>query len=336
MTSVQDLGRNGYQRFGIGQSGAVDPLALRCANLLVGNKPGEGALEVLYSGPTIEIEAETARMSFAGASAAIEILRDRSDRTGIQIRSQRSVRLRRGDVVRIGSLMDSSCLYVGIEGGLAIDDAMGSVATNIRAGTGGWQARHLAVGDRLPLRESRASDREERQLHGIRFLPPARLRAIEGPQYDYFSKADLDQFFESEYTVGSSDRVGMRLQCDRPLSHTKGFNLVSDAIAPGSVQIPGDGQPIVLMADRQTTGGYPKIATVVSADLSAMGRLVIGAKIRFESVSVEKAHTLRRRMLEISESLEDHVGPIQSSTTPVLLAHNLISGVVDGSEDHDD
>ena len=128
----------------------------------------------------------------------------------------------------------------------------------------------------------------------------------------------------------------MRLQCDRPLSHTKGFNLVSDAIAPGSVQIPGDGQPIVLMADRQTTGGYPKIATVVSADLSAMGRLVIGAKIRFESVSVEKAHTLRRRMLEISESLEDHVGPIQSSTTPVLLAHNLISGVVDGSEDHDD
>jgi biotin-dependent carboxylase-like uncharacterized protein len=333
MTSVQDLGRNGYQRFGIGVSGALDPQALRAANLLVGNDPSEGALEVLYTGPTIEIEADDARLSFAGASATIEILRDKSR---LQIQSQRSMLLKRGDVVKIGSLADSSCLYIGVESGLAIDKAMGSVATNIRAGTGGWQARPLAVGDRLPLRDSQASDRVDHQLQGVKFLPPATLRAIEGPQQDYFSKADLAQFFENEYTVGASDRVGMRLQGGTPIYHTKGFNIVSDAVAPGSVQLPGDGQPIVLMADRQTTGGYPKIATVISADLAAMGRLVIGSKIRFESVSVQRAHALRRRVLAFSEGLKDHIVPMRSATTPVLLAHNLISGVVDAISDLND
>ena len=336
MTSMQDLGRLGYQRYGIGQSGALDPLALRSANLLVGNKPGEGTLEVLYTGPTIEIEAESVRLSFAGAGAVIEIWRDKSRRALLQIQSQRSILLKRGQVVKIGSLMDSSCLYVGVEGGFEVDASMGSVSTNIRAGTGGWQARPLAVGDCLPLRQSQASDRIDQQLSGIKFLPPATLRAIVGPQHEYFSSEDIANFFENEYTVGSSDRVGLRLQSDRPLRHIKGFNLVSDAIAPGSVQIPGDGQPIVLMADRQTTGGYPKIATVISADLSAMGRLVIGSKIRFEFISVAKAHTLRRRMLAFSETIERHIAPIQSATTPVLLTKNLISGVVDATSDLDD
>ncbi|MBX9844671.1 MAG: biotin-dependent carboxyltransferase family protein [Xanthobacteraceae bacterium] len=336
MTSVQDLGRYGYQRFGIGPSGALDPIALRAANLLVGNDPGEGTLEVLYLGPTLEIEAENVRLSFAGANASIEILRGGSKRTGIRIQSQRSVLVKRGDIVKIGSLADSSCLYVGVEGGFEMAASMGSVSTNIRAGTGGWQARSLVVGDRLPLRQSRASDRGDFQLQGIKFLPPARLRAIEGPQHDYFSKADLDRFFENEYTVGISDRVGMRLRSENPLSHTKGFNIASDAIAPGSVQVPGDGQPIVLLSDRQTTGGYPKVATVISADLSAMGRLVMGAKIRFEPVAVEKAHALRRRVLSFQDGLQDHVVPLYDVSTPTLLTHNLISGVVDASHDSAD
>jgi biotin-dependent carboxylase-like uncharacterized protein len=335
ITSVQDLGRNGYQKFGIGPSGALDPQALRAANLLVGNEPGEGALEVLYAGPTLQIEAENTRLSFAGASAAIEILRNRSSSGVVQIPSQRSILLKQDDIVRIRSISDSCCLYIGIEGGLAINSALGSLSTNIRAGTGGWHARPLAVGDRLPLRQTQASDRPDCQLVGVKFLPPATLRAIEGPQQDYFSEADLAQFFEIEYTVGASDRVGMRLQSDTRLQHQKGFNLVSDAVAPGSVQIPGDGQPIILMADRQTTGGYPKIATIISADIAAMGRLVMGAKIRFESVSVERAHTLRQRQLAFVQALEGHIVPMQARNTPALLAHNLISGVIDADFDAD-
>src|SRR5262249_27868613 len=149
MTTVQDLGRTGFQSLGIGVSGALDPVALRAANLLVGNEPGAGALEVLYLGPTIEIEAERVRLSFAGSSAIIEILPDLRASSGTRIESQRSVVVRRGQIVRIGSLTRGASLYVGIEGGFAIDPVFGSVSTNVRAGTGGWCARALAAGDRL-------------------------------------------------------------------------------------------------------------------------------------------------------------------------------------------
>ena len=125
---------------------------------------------------------------------------------------------------------------------------------------------------------------------------PSRVRAIAGPQSDYFADAEIAGFFETQYTVGAgSDRMGMRLE-GRRLAHARGYNITSDGIAPGSIQVPGNGQPIVLLADRQTTGGYPKIATVISADLPALGRLPIGAKIRFEPVTIETAHAARRAL----------------------------------------
>jgi biotin-dependent carboxylase-like uncharacterized protein len=335
VTSVQDLGRAGYQRLGIGPSGALDPVALRAANLLIGNEPGEGALEIIYLGPTIKIEAESVRLSFAGASATIEILSNNAAGAAngsAWIAGQRSVVVRRGDIVKIGSLTGSACLYVGVEGGLAVDPTMGSVSTNIRAGTGGWHGRALAAGDQLPLRRVRASDRDEYRLEGITFLPSTQIRVTSGPQHDYFDEANIARFFQNEYTVSTSDRVGMRLMGDTALHHCKGFNIASDAIAPGSIQIPGNGQPIVLMTDRQTTGGYPKIATVISADLPALGRLFIGAKLRFEQVSMDTAHVLRRRMLSFLEDLKNCVVPISSPITPtisVLSDRNLISGVID-------
>jgi biotin-dependent carboxylase-like uncharacterized protein len=332
MTTVQDLGRIGYQSLGIGSSGALDPVALRAANLLVGNDPGEGALEVLYLGPTIEIDVESVRLSFVGASATIEILPDAEAGIGTRIKDQQSVVAKRGEIVKIKSLTGGASLYVGIEGGLAIDPTLGSVSTNIRGGTGGWQARALVEGDRLPLRHPQASNRDERRLEGITFFPPTQIRAIPGPQLDYFDETEIARFFDSEFTVGTSDRVGMRLRGSRPLHHTKGFNIVSDAIAPGSVQVPGDGQPIVLLADRQTTGGYPKIATVISADLPALGRLCTGANLRFEAVTVEQAYALRLEMLSFLEHLPDHTALISRPSAPIaplLFDFNLISGVVD-------
>ena len=332
MTSVQDLGRSGYQSLGIGSSGALDPVALRAANLLVGNNPGEGALEVLYLGPAIEIEAQSVRLSFVGARTTIEILPNIEAKIGSCIEGQRSVLVKRGEIVKIRSIVGGASLYVGIEGGLNIDPAFGSVSTNIRAATGGWRARALMEGDQLPLRRPQALDRGECRLDGITFFPSARIRVIPGPQLHYFEEAEIAWFFDSEFTVGTSDRVGMRLRGQRPLQHAKGFDIASDAIAPGSIQVPGDGQPIVLMADRHTTGGYPKIATVISADLPALGRLCIGSKIRFESVTVAQAHALRREMLSFLEDIPNYIVPISRLSAPFaprLFDYNLISGVVD-------
>jgi biotin-dependent carboxylase-like uncharacterized protein len=336
MTTVQDLGRVGFHNLGIGTSGALDPVALRVANLLVGNEPGAGGLEVLYVGPTIEVEADTVRMSFAGGTAAVEILPDASASSGTMIDTMRSVLVRRGETVRIGSLTGSAVLYVGVEGGFEIEPILGSVSTNIRGGTGGWQARSLVAGERLPLRLMRASRRQEARALGIELRQPRRIRTIPGPQDDYFDAGEITKFFGSEYTVQpGSDRVGMRL-AGKAIRHTRDFNIASDATAPGSIQVPGTGQPIVLMADRQTIGGYPKIATVISADLAGLGRLSIGSKIAFEPVTIDTAHALRRSMLSFVRNLPDHVVPIsRSGNTSLLLDRNLISGVVDAFENHE-
>ncbi len=157
-------------------------------------------------------------------------------------------------------------------------------------------------------------------------------RAIPGPQADHFDQSEVSKFFASEYTVqAGSDRVGMRLQGE-PIRHAKGFNIASDATAPGSIQVPGTGQPIVLMADRQTIGGYPKIATVISADLPALGRLSIGQKIGFEAVTVASALALRRQMLSEIENLSAHIVSIMPNGADIddlMSNQNLISGVVD-------
>ncbi len=332
MTTVQDLGRAGYQNLGITVGGALDPLGLRGANALVGNTPGAGALEVLYVGPLFEVEADEVRLSFVGANATIEILPDASAGVGTPVETMRSVLVKRGDAVRVGSLAGGAALYIGVEGSFEIEPAMGSVSTNIRGGIGGWKGRALVAGDRLPLRRMRATAREEWRINGLDLRPPQRIRAIPGPQSDYFDESEIAKFFDSEYTVGTgSDRVGMRLH-GRSIRHARGYDIASDAIAPGSIQVPGNGQPIMLLADRQTTGGYPKIATVISADLPAVGRLPIGAKVGFEPVTVEVAHALRRAMLADIDDLHDRIVPIGRSgaeVAPLLHHYNLISGVVD-------
>jgi biotin-dependent carboxylase-like uncharacterized protein len=336
MTTVQDLGRAGFQNLGIGISGALDPVALRLANLLVGNAPKTGALEVLYLGPAIEIAADSVRMALVGAAAAVEVRPDRWASSGTKIGIMQSVLVKRGEVVHIGSLAGGSSLYIAVEGGFDISPTLGSVSTNIRGGTGGWHGRAMLPGDRLPLCRMLASDRRESRIEGIEFRAPTSIRAIPGPQDDYFDEGEIEKFFSSEYTVQSgSDRVGLRLQGEA-IRHAKGFNIASDATVPGSIQVPGTGQPIVLMADRQTIGGYPKIATVISTDLPKLGRLSIGSKFAFEPVTVETAQALRQAMLSELDGLADHVVPIRSSAVeaaPLLHAENLISGVVDALRD---
>jgi biotin-dependent carboxylase-like uncharacterized protein len=226
-------------------------------------------------------------------------------------------------------------LYGAVEGGFAIPPVLGSVATDIRAGIGGWLGRALIVGDRLPLVLPRASERGEYRIEGLDLAAPRRVRAIAGPQHDYFAESEVAGFFASDYTLGAgSDRMGLRLE-GRRLAHVRGYNIASDGIAPGSIQVPGNGQPILLMADRQTTGGYPKIATVISADLPALGRLPIGAKIAFEPVTIEVAQAMRRKLHAEIARLPDRLVPIGHGAadldgpTPMLQSCNLISGVID-------
>jgi biotin-dependent carboxylase-like uncharacterized protein len=336
LTTVQDLGRVGYQNLGLGVSGALDPIALRAANALVGNAPNAGALEVLNVGPTIAVEADDVRIAFAGARTAIEILPDIAAAQGTRIGSMRSIRLRRGQIVRIGSLSEGAVLYIGVEGGFAIKPLLGSASTDIRGGIGGWQGRALVAGDRIPLRLPHATDHDDHLIEGLDLRPLSVVHAIPGPQSDYFSESELACFFASEYVVGASNRMGMRLD-GRTIVHARGYNITSDAIAPGSIQVTGNGQPIILLADRQTTGGYPKIATVISADVPAVGRLTMGAKIRFESVSIEEALRRRRLLLDEIARIPERIEPVRSGVESVELAprlsdHNLISGVVDAGD----
>ena len=332
LTTVQDLGRPGHQRLGIPVSGALDPVSLRAANVLVGNPPGAGALEVAYVGPTLEVDADDVRLSFVGAQAPIEIFADADATTGERIEGMRSIRLSRGQVVRIGSLTGGAVLYVAVEGGFDIQPVLGSVSTYLRGSFGGWHGRALFADDRLPLRRASAGDREDCRLEGLDLGLPARFRAIAGPQSDYFSEREIALFFDSEFTVSEgSDRMGMRLN-GRKLVHARSLDFTSDGIAPGSVQVPGSGQPIVLLVDRQTTGGYPKIATVISADMPALGRLPIGGKIAFEPVTVEAAQALRRKLIAEIDEIYDRIVPLartEAEVAPRLLDSNLVSGVVD-------
>jgi biotin-dependent carboxylase-like uncharacterized protein len=329
-TTLQDLGRAGYAQLGIPTGGALDPIALRAANALVGNPQDAGAIEIAYAGPTLVVEAQSVRMAFVGADAPIEVFPDMATGRGRTVATMCSICLQRGEVVRIGSLSRGALLYLAIEGGFAIEPVLGSVSTYLRGGFGGWHGRALVAGDRLPLRRRSSSDREEWRLTDLDLSVPTRLRVIDGPQIDHFAEEEVAAFFNSEYVVCAGDRMAMRLH-GRRLRHCNGFDIVSDGTAAGSVQIAGSGEPIVLLADRQTTGGYPKIATIISADLPAAGRLPAGSNVRFERIDLKSAEALRRNLLVDIEGIADRIIPMGGSNEPApsLLQCNLISGVID-------
>ncbi len=328
MTTVQDFGRIGYQRLGIPVGGALDPLSLRAANLLVGNPPDAGALEVIASGPTLAIEAECVRVAFVGADADLSVAGEAFDP-----RVSRSMLLRRGDILRVGPLRGSATLYMAVEGGFDIAPVMGSFSTYLRGGLGGWRGRALAAGDVLPLKRSSTPERAELAFDTADFAPRRRLRVLEGPQSDYFSEEERAAFFGREYSVGPGwNRMGMRL-VGEPVRHSRGYNVTSDGIVRGSFQIPGDGLPIVLLAEHQTTGGYPKIGAVISADLPALGRLGVGSKVAFERVSLKEAEAAGRAHLALVERLPSRLSPMSAAGSRDLPARlgetNLVSGVID-------
>lgn len=325
LTSVQDLGRFGAQHLGVPVSGALDPVSLRLANLLAGNDEGAGALEIFGAGFVGEVVAESARLAVAGADA-------RATPPPF-----RSATLMRGAQIRVSS-GDASVCYLAVEGGFALPIVMGSQSTYMRAGLGGFRGRALRAGDELPLNRQASSARPERAMPRPGFAQPDAFRVIPGPQNDHFDEDAIAALLSATFTVShQSDRMGYRLT-GAPLRHARGFNIVSDGIPAGAIQIPGSGEPVVLLADRQTTGGYPKIATVISADLPAFGRLRAGDRVAFRAVALDEARAARQH--EAEWFARQHAAIARAEAQPVidteaLLEENLIGGVVDAVEPPD-
>src|SRR5947209_1814573 len=330
-TTVQDLGRDGFADIGVPPSGALDAVALRLANALVGNAPNAAALEVLISGPTLEVIAESAHVAFVGGTAGMSV----EDAHHRSIPPGRSVHLKQGDVLKAGMLARTSCGYLAVEGGIGVPRTLGSASTYTRGTLGGFEGRALRAGDVLHGAETDSARGELELASPLDADFDARIRVVLGPQDDHFTEAAIEAFLDGTYTVSAqADRMGFRLE-GPVLAHTHGYNIVSDGIVSGSIQVPGSGQPIVLMRDYQTIGGYPKIATVISPDISRLGRRSPGAKVRFAKLSREEAEEIYR---EEEAAIAARIADLREAREPAsinldaLYDENLIGGIINARE----
>jgi len=301
MTSIQDLGRFGFLDRGVPPSGALDSFACRIANLLVGNPEDLAVLEITVVGPILEAVAE-AEIAITGAEMGATL-------NGIPIPSWQTVRVKRGDELRIPRAERGCRAYLAVNGGFDVPVLMGSRSTFVRAGFGGLEGRFLKKQDVLKKGDCAVSGRV-RSLPS-KFIPeyPAKvvLRAIPGPQDDSFTNA-MDLFFAATYDVtAQSDRMGCRLH-GPVLEHDKDApkSIVTEPTVPGNVQVPADGQPIILLVE-QTTGGYSKIATVISTDIPQIAQLMPKHTVSFECVTLEAAHLLYRDRERILNEIRGHL-----------------------------
>lgn len=302
LTTIQDGGRYGYQRFGVPVCGAMDAQALAVANLLVGNSPTEGALELTALGPTIRFESDNI-FALAGADFSPTL-------NGVPVPTGYAVPAHGGDVLECGAAKDGFRGYIAFSGGLDVPVLLESKSTCLPAKFGGFHGRALQKNDVIAFSSPQywikgLSHRKAR----LNYDPGAPVRVVLGPQADAFSREGLDTFFSSEYRVGNnSDRMGSRLEgAEIRLKAGVSPNILSDGVAMGSIQVP-NGQPIVMMADRQTTGGYVKLGCVITVDLPLMAQRRPGDKVRFVPVTLEEAQRLltdrQRRFRNLGEDLE--------------------------------
>jgi len=286
-SSVQDAGRHGAQRYGLPPSGAMDMVSLAVANTLLGNPPFAAAIEIGPLGAIVTAQGGAVRIALAGAQRAAEA-------AGEPVGLNASCTLQDGDSLKLGNARTGVFSYLAIEGGVSGEATFGSLAVNARAGLGSPYPRPLRAGDSIAARPAREAP--ERRLA----LPPAAdgpIRVVLGPQHDEFGDA-VATFLGSDWTVSAaSDRMGFRLE-GPSIPHAHGHNIVSDGTVNGSIQIPGNGLPIVLMPDRGTTGGYPKIATVISADFARLAQTQPGQKFRFAAIEIATAQQEYRAMMQ--------------------------------------
>ena len=322
--TLQDAGRRGYLRFGVTAAGPMDALAMATANRAVGAAAGATAIEISLGG--IEVTADGATLPVAVAGGDFEVTLD-----GQRVPAAVRLALEPGARLRIRAGADGAWCYLAVGGGIAVPPVLGSNATHTRSSLGGIDGRALVAGDVLPVRTIAPCEAGVVALT-VPWLARSddSIRVILGPQDDYFSREQIDTFGSATFTVSHrSDRMAYFL--DGPqIAPTNGLNIVSDGIVMGAIQVLGDGRPMVLMADRQVTGGYPKIATVIGPDLGHLAQTRPGATVRFAVTTIDLAVAAlqaQRALLEAPIATTPLGG---SPSADVLLASYLISGVSSG------
>jgi antagonist of KipI len=286
-TTVQDLGRPGHLRYGIPPSGPIDRAAFVVANRLVGNPDGAAGLECTVMGPRFEVETACA-IAVTGAEMPVAV-------NGAEASAWTTLPLKAGDVVKLGAARAGVRAYVALSGGIDVPLVLGSRATYLRGRLGGLGGRALRKDDRLALfPASLPSIRRATAAARIDLGAPPQIRVVLGPQADRFTSDGIAALVGGEYEMlPQSDRMGARLKGPR-IAHARGHDIISDGIALGSIQVPGDGQPIALLVDRQSTGGYTKIATICSFDIGRLGQVKPGQRVRFRAIELAEAHRLLR------------------------------------------
>ncbi len=326
MLSVQDAGRMGLRHLGISNAGPIDAASMALANVLCGNAPGAAALEFAGPGGSFTTDRPL-RFAVAGGGCPLRI-----DKRLVQ--AGESHRLNPGETLTVGVPDGVVWAYLAFSGGIATAPVLGSRATHLRSGLGGVGGRALRAGDTLPLGEDQPDApclRPQRPLPGA-CLPRGGgpIRVILGPQADYFDAATLALLTGAEFTVTPQrDRMAMVLG-GTALPSMRGHDIVSDGTVPGSIQVPGSGHPLLLLAESQTTGGYPKIATVISADLARLAQMPVGATFRFQAVSRDEGEeititTAARRRADLADLTAKPEGVLRSD---YLLSCDLVGGIV--------
>lgn len=305
-TQAQDLGRYGHQGLGVPVSGVMDEWSHRLANLLAGNSGDEATLEIVLTGPSLRFEAAT-RIAICGADLSARL-------DGRRLRPDRAVDVPAGGVLEFGACEAGLRAYLAVLGGFAITPLMGSRSTYVRGGFGGFAGRALRKGDVLLAPD--ASGRPAPRGPGVRPVLPSSvpreprgqavpLRVMPGEHWALFTPAARDSLLQAEFRIAAqSDRMGYRLE-GPALERSAPGELVSEAMSFGTIQVPNDGQPIVLMAERHGTGGYPKIAHVISVDLPRLAQLGPQQTLRFEAVTLETAQALYLQREQLLATLRD-------------------------------
>jgi len=327
LASIQDLGRFGYRRFGVPQSGVLQPDFAKIANVLAGNPEDTAVIEFLLTGPTFHLANGSLRLAIAG-DCYVKLTRHGDRR---MFRAWRSINLQAGDFLEIGNVLSGKAGYIAISGGFDLVPVMGSHATYLRAGFGGLDGNPLRAGTILPLKSKSATkgsnfflptpplaELPSSHQESIDRFGPATIHVILGPQDDYFTEKALRDFFHGVYTVTrESDRMGSRLE-GPVLTHRPDMSseIISDGMVPGAIQVPGNGAPIVMLADGPTVGGYPKIATVISTDLPKLAVMTPGSMITFEEVTLEEAEARLQATKERLTALLATITPLPQISEP--------------------
>jgi biotin-dependent carboxylase-like uncharacterized protein len=296
-SSVQDGGRPGSQRYGLTPSGAMDRLGLAAANALVDNPPLAAAIEIGPFAAAFTARGGPVRLALSGAQRNADIAKR-------PVAMDTSVTLGDGETLTLGFARNGSFSYLAIEGGIEGEAIFGSLSVNARAGLGSPYPRPLQAGDELKV--AAASGMPERRIE-LPAVSNAPIRVVLGPQDDEFSDEARALFLGSDWKISAtSDRMGYRLE-GPVIKHLHGHNIVSDGTVNGSIQVPGNGLPIVLMRDRATTGGYPKIATVISADFGRFAQIPAGTIFRFQAIDMAEAQGQARKFAELIRTLPERL-----------------------------